>query len=48
MDRGFTELIAKGVRTRSGVEYLRGVALGSRDTKPENISYSRLTSSFVG
>ena len=30
MDRGFTELIAKDVRTRSELEYLRGA--GSRDT----------------
>ena len=28
MDRGFTELIAKDVRTKSELEYLRGVALG--------------------
>ena len=30
MDRGFTELIAKDVRTRSELEYLRGA--GSRDS----------------
>ena len=28
MNRGFTELIAKDVRTRSRLNYLRGVALG--------------------
>ena len=31
MDRGFTELIAKDVRTRSELEYLRGA--GSRDKR---------------
>jgi hypothetical protein len=33
MDRGYTELIAKD-KTRSELEYLRGVALGSRDRIP--------------
>ena len=45
MDRGFTELIAKDVRTRSELEYLRGA--GSRDIHAKMPSLTILTGRTV-